>query len=52
MFFSLIFFIGLHPRTEALETSIEVEVETRTDWRGNPYKQKVIKEVDSGEQVG
>ena len=45
-------FIRLHPRTEALETSIEVEVETRTDWRGNPYKQKVIKEVDNQDQVG
>ena len=43
-------FIRLHPRTEALETSIEVEVETRTDWRGNPYKQKVIKEVDNQDQ--
>ena len=43
-------FISLHPRTEALETSIEVEVETRTDWRGNPYKQKVIKEVDNQDQ--
>ena len=38
------------PRTEALETSIEVEVETRTDWRGNPYKQKVIKEIDNQDQ--
>ena len=38
-------FINLYPRTEPLETPIEVEVETRTDWSGNPYKQKVIKEV-------
>ena len=39
--------IRLHPRTEALETPIDVEVETRTDYFGNPYKQKVIKEVDN-----
>ena len=39
--------IRLHPRTEALETPIDVVVETRTDWRGNDYKQKVIKEVDN-----
>ena len=38
-------FINLHPRTEALETPIDVQVETRTDWRGQPYKQKIIKEV-------
>ena len=40
-------FMALHPRTEALETPIEVEVETRTDWRGNPYKQKVIQAIDN-----
>ena len=40
-------FIALYPRTEALETPIDVEVETRTDYFGNPYKQKVIKEVDN-----
>ena len=40
-------FIGLHPRTEALETPIDVIVETREDWSGNPYKTKVIKEVDN-----
>ena len=40
-------FIRLHPRTEALETPIDVVVETRTDWGGNPYKTKVIKEVDN-----
>ena len=38
-------FINLYPRTEPLETPIEVEVETRTDWHDNPYKVKVIKEV-------
>ena len=40
-------FIGLHPRTEALETPIDVVVETRTDWNDNPYKVKVIKEINS-----
>ena len=40
-------FINLHPRPEALETPIEVEVETRTDYFGNPYKQKAIREVDN-----
>jgi hypothetical protein len=40
------------PRTEPLETPIEVEIETRTDWRGQPYKQKVIKEIDNQDQVG
>ena len=39
--------IAIAPRTECLETPIEVEVETRTDYFGNPYKQKVIKEVDN-----
>ena len=40
-------FINLHPRTECLETPIDVVVETRQDWRGNDYKTKVIKEVDN-----
>ena len=40
-------FINLHPRTEALETPIDVVVEDRTDWSGNPYKTKVIKEIDN-----
>ena len=39
--------IALEPRFEALETPIEVEVETRTDYFGNPYKQKAIREVDN-----
>ena len=42
--------IALEPRFEPLETSIEVQVETRTDYFGNPYKQKVIKEVDNQDQ--
>ena len=40
-------FIRLHPRLEALETPIDVVVETREDWSGNSYKVKVIKEVDN-----
>ena len=44
--------IAIAPRTECLETPIEVQVETRTDWRGQPYKTKVIKEVDNQDQVG
>ena len=44
--------IAIAPRTEALETPIDVQVETKFDWQDNPYKIKVIKEVDSGEQIG
>ena len=44
--------VRMYPRTEALETPIDVVVETKFDWQDNPYKIKVIKEVDSGEQVG
>ena len=40
-------FIRLHPRPEALETPIEVEVETRQDWHGNNYKTKVIKKIET-----
>ena len=40
-------FVQLHPRPEALETPIDVVVETRQDWSGNNYKTKVIKEVDN-----
>ena len=40
-------FIRLHPRTEALETPIEVQVETRTDYFGKPYKQKIIQAIDN-----
>ena len=39
--------IALGPRREALETPIEVKVETHTDWRGNPYKQKRIQAIDN-----
>ena len=45
-------FITLHPRTECQETPIDVEVENRTDYFGNPYKQKVIKEVDNNSNTG
>jgi hypothetical protein len=42
-------FMALHPRTEPLETPIEVEVETRTDWHGQPYATKVIKELTTNQ---
>ena len=45
-------FMALYPRTEALETPIDVVVETRQDYFGHDYKTKVIKEVDTAEQVG
>ena len=37
--------IALHPRTEALETPIDVVKEQNTDWRGNPYMMTKIKEI-------
>jgi len=40
-------FIRLHPRTECQETPVDVTEEIKTDWVGNPYKTKVIKEVDN-----
>ena len=40
-------FVQLHPRTEALETPIDVVVKTHTDYHGNPYKQKVIEAIDN-----
>ena len=40
-------FIRLHPRTEAMETPINVVVETHTDYHGNPYKQKRIQAIDN-----
>jgi len=40
-------FVQLYPRTEALETPIDVKVETRTDYFGKPYKQKVIQAIDN-----
>ena len=44
--------IAIAPRLEALETPIDVQVETKFDYHDNPYKVKVIKKIDSGEQVG
>ena len=41
--------IAIAPRLEALETPIDVVVETREDWRGNPYKTKVIKELTTNQ---
>ena len=40
--------VAIAPRLEALETPIEVEVKTKTDYFGNPYKQKVIQAIDNG----
>ena len=39
--------IALGPRPECLETPIDVVVENKEDYFGNPYKQKVIKKVDN-----
>ena len=39
--------IAIAPRTEALETPIDVVVETHTDYYGNPYKQKAIRAIDN-----
>ena len=40
-------FIRLHPRTEALETPINVVKEKRTNWAGNPYTETIIQKVDN-----
>ena len=45
-------FIALPPRTEPLETPIDVQVETRTDYFGRPYKQKVIVDRPTENVVG
>ena len=39
--------IAIAPRTEALETPIDVVVEDKTDWHGNPYRQKSIRTIDN-----
>ena len=39
--------IALEPRTEALETPIEVVKEPARDWRGNDYMQTKIITVDN-----
>jgi len=36
--------VAIAPRTEALETPIEIETFTRTDYFGKPYTDKTIKE--------
>ena len=40
-------FIRLHPRTEPLETPINVVKEKRTNWAGNPYTETIIQKVDN-----
>ena len=40
-------FIALHPRTEAMETPINVVKEKRTNWAGNPYTETMIQKVDN-----
>ena len=39
--------IALHPRTEALETAIEVVKEHARDWSGNTYMETKIIAVDN-----
>ena len=39
--------IALEPRTEALETPIDVVKEQATDWGGNPYMETKIIAVDN-----
>ena len=39
--------VRIAPRLKALETPIDVKVETRTDYFGKPYKQKVIQAIDN-----
>jgi hypothetical protein len=39
--------IAIAPRTEALETPIDVVKEQATDWRGNPYTNTKIIAVDN-----
>ena len=40
-------FIALYPRTEPLETPIEIGTFTRTDYFGNPYTTKEITPIDN-----
>ena len=39
--------IAIAPRREALETPIDVVVKDKTDWHGNPYRQKSIRTIDN-----
>ena len=41
--------IRIAPRTEPLETPIDVRTETRQDWNGQDYQ---VKHIDKLEQVG
>ena len=45
-------FVQLHPRTEPLETPIDVRVEDRQDYFGRLYKQKVIVDRPTEDVVG
>ena len=45
-------FVQLHPRTEPLETPIDIQVETGTDYFGRPYKKKVIVDRPTEDVVG
>jgi len=40
--------IALHPRTEALETPVDVVKEQGTDWGGRPCIDTTIRTVDNG----
>ena len=44
--------IAIAPRTEPLETPIDVRVEDRQDYFGRPYKQKVIVDRPTEDVVG
>ena len=39
--------VQLYPRTEALETPIDIVKEQRTNWAGNPYTETIIQKVDN-----
>ena len=39
--------VAIAPRTEALETPIDVVKVPREDWRGNPYVETRIKAIDN-----
>jgi len=43
--------IAIAPRTEALETPIDVVKEQATDWSGNPYTHTKIVSVDNRNEV-
>ena len=44
--------IAIAPRTEPLETPIDVRVEDRTDYYGHHYKTKVIVDRPTDDVVG